>query len=151
MALFTVNRNPSPKVLRGFGKAMLIGFGVLGAIIWMVDYYRAGGGSLFAWTGSRPQTTAVVFWSLGILLAAISYAAPAVAKPIYVIWMTVANYIGIVMSTILLTLLFVLLLPIFSIIVRRTDPLRKRLRSGDTYWEDYNPHEATIERLKRPF
>jgi len=151
MALFAVNTNPSPQVLRGFGKAMLLGFGVLGVILWTVDCARAGGASIFAWTGSRPQTTAVVFWSLGILLAAISFTTPTVAKPIYVVWMIVANYIGIVMSTILLTLMFVLLLPIFSIVVRRTDPLRKRLRAGDTYWEDYKPHEATLERLKRPF
>jgi len=151
MSLFVVNKEPSPRELRGFGKAMVLGFGLLGAAIWTVAWLRSDGASLLAWTGSRPQATAGVLWSLGIVLAAISFAAPTVAKPIYVAWMTVATSIGVVMSTVLLTLLFLLMLPVFSLIVRRSDPLRKRLHRGATYWEDYKPHEATLERLRRPF
>jgi hypothetical protein len=41
-------------------------------------------------------------------------------------------------------------LPLFSLIVRFGDPLRKKL-GGATYWEPYRPHEPTLERMRRPF
>ena len=151
MAVFAVNKNPTTKDLHAFGKAMLLGFGILGVLLWTVTYFRARPESFLAWTGSNAQLVAVCFWGLGLVLLGLSYTAPAAAKPVYVIWMTVAAAIGTVMSTILLTVLFFVLTPIFSLIVRRSDPLRKKLRAGGTYWEDYKPHEPTIERLKRPF
>jgi len=151
VSVFSVNKNPTTRDLHAFGKAMLLGFGILGALLWVVYYVRTDPGSLVTWTGSGSQVTAVTFWALGAFLLALSFAAPAAAKPVYVIWMTVAAAIGMVMSTILLTVLFFVLTPIFALIVRPSDPLRKKLQAGGTYWEDYKPHEASIERLKRPF
>jgi len=151
MSTFTVNRNPSVADLRKFGWAMILGFGVLGAVLWTVHYVRADLPSLVAWTGSKAQVTAVCFWGLGAVLCIVSLGSPALAKPIYVVWMTVAAAMGTVMSTILLTLLFVFFAPLFSIFVRMGDPLRKKLSAGGTYWEDYKPHEPTIERMRRPF
>lgn len=151
MSVFTVNKNPSDKDLRAFGRAMMLGFGVLGALLWIVNAYRSPQGSFLSWSGATPQITALCFWALGALLCGISYASAAVAKPIYVSWMSVASAIGVVMSTIMLTLLFVVLLPLFSLIVRLGDPLRKKRHAGGSYWEAYKPHEPTIERLRRPF
>lgn len=151
MSVFTVNKNPSVTDLRKFGYAMLLGFGVLGAILWTVHYVRTDPPSIMAWNDSIAQVTAVCFWGLGALLCAVSLASPTVAKPIYVVWMTVAAATGIVMSTIMLTVLFVLFVPLFSVIVRMGDPLGKKRSAGGTYWEDYKPHEPTIERMRRPF
>ncbi len=151
MSVFTVNRNPSVTDLRKFGHAMLLGFGVLGAILWTVHYFRVDATSLLEWSGSMTQVTAVCFWGLGALLCTVSLTSPTMAKPIYVVWMTVAAAIGTVMSTIMLTVLFVLLVPLFSVIVRMGDPLGKKRSTGGTYWEDYKPHEPTIERMRRPF
>ncbi len=151
MSVFTVNKNPTVKDLRAFGRAMVLGFGILGALLWGVHAYRSQPMSYLAWDGAAPQIVAACFWSLGVMLCTISYASAAVAKPIYVVWMTVATAIGTVMSTIMLTVLFFVLVPVFAIIVKRGDPLRKKLHAGGTYWEDYKGHEPTIERLKRPF
>ncbi len=149
MSVFTVNKNPNEEDLRAFGRAMVLGFGVLGALLWIVSAYRSSHGVL-EWSAAPPQMTAVCFWGLGAMLCAVSYAS-SVAKPIYVVWMTVASSIGVVMSTIMLTVLFFVLLPVFSAIVRLGDPLRKKHHAGGTYWETYKPHEPTIERLRRPF
>lgn len=151
VSVFAVNKNPSDHDLRAFGRAMWLGFGILGALLWVVHAYRADVPSYFTWRGSAPQVTSVCFWGLGVALCILSYASSAVSKPIYVVWMTVAAAIGTVMSTIMLTVLFFVLVPIFSIIVRRGDPLRKKLHAGGTYWEPYPAHEPTMERLKRPF
>ncbi len=72
------------------------------------------------------------------------------ARPVYVAWMTVTVPIGLVMSTVLLTVLFVFVLPLFSLIVRWSDPLQKKL-GASTYWEEYKPHEHTLERMRRLF
>lgn len=87
---------------------------------------------------------------LGILLVTISVNAPGLARPIYMGWMTVTVPIGIVMSTILLTLLYFILLPVFALIVRSGDPLRRRL-GANSYWEDYKPYEHSLERMGRLF
>ena len=149
--MFEVNKNPSSSVLRSFGRAMLIGFGVLGAIVWLLTWRSGSIPGPFSWSGAGAQVAAVVLWTVGVLLFLLSRFAPGPANSVYVIWMTAANAIGIVMSTVLLTLLFIIVLPLFSLIVRWGDPLRKRLKQNGTYWESYKPHEPTLERMGRLF
>ena len=148
--MLAVNRNPSPADLRKFGWAMLIGFGAIGLFLWVMAWRKYDGHGPLGWSGAGAQIVALSAWILGIGLLALSLASPALTKPVYTAWMTVTLPIGIAMSTILLTLLFVFLLPLFSLIVRMGDPLRKR-QGGMTYWEDYKPHEHTLERMRRLF
>ena len=147
--MFTVNKNPSISDLRKFGWAMLIGFGVIGVILWVVAWRRYGGGS-FGWSGAAGQHVAVGLFVLGVGLCVIGIAAPSIARPVYFVWMTVTIPIGMAMSTVLLSVLFVFLLPMFSVIVRVGDPLRKKL-GGRTYWENYKPYVHTLERMRRLF
>ncbi len=147
--MFKVNKNPSVRDLRKFGWAMLLGFSVIAMILWLLAWRRYGG-DLLSWSGAASQGVAVGIFFLGIGLCVIGVAAPSIARPIYIAWMTVTVPIGMVMSTILLTMLFVFLLPLFSLVVRLGDPLRKKL-GGATYWEDYKPHEHTLERMRRLF
>lgn len=135
MSVFTINRDPSADELRKFGGAMVLGFGVIGGIVF--------------WAGAA--SVAIGLWSLGVALLLLTRVSLSASKPVYVVWMTVASFVGIVMSTVLLTLLYVTLVPVFSLIVRRGDPLRKRLHDGESYWEDYRAHEPTLERCQRPF
>ncbi len=137
--MFTVIRNPTLHDLRKFGWAMLAGFAVIGGVLW---YFGA--------RGSTSSYVGFLLWGAGIVLWLLALLTPAAAKPVYVVWMTAGMAIGTVMSTILLTLLFVFLLPLFSLVVRMGDPLRRKLGAA-TYWEKYKPHEATLERMRRPF
>jgi len=130
---------------------MLIGFGVIGAVVLLLAWRKGLMPGLISWGGSGPQLAAVTLWVIGIILFTSTRFAPGVARPVYVVWMTVANALGVVMSTVLLTVLFVLVLPWFSLIVRWGDPLRKRLKPDGSYWEDYKRHEPTLERMQRPF
>ena len=149
--MFTVNKNPSIKELRKFGAAMLIGFFIIGAVMHFSLYIKTWDVLDLGWKGSWIQILGVSLQGLGVVLFGLSYALPGVAKPIYIVWMSIATFIGAIMTTIMLTVLFIVLLPVFSLIVRLGDPLRKKITSGGTYWEDYKPHEASIERMKRPF
>ncbi len=149
--MFTVNRNPSRDDLRKFGRAMFIGFFAIGALLDFFPFLSTGDVLALGWHETPLQYTAVGSMVLGVGLWVLSVAAPRAAKPVYVVWMTAAVAMGTVMTTILLTLLFVLFLPPFSLVVRLGDPLRKRLTGKDSYWEDYKPHEATLTRMQRPF
>lgn len=149
--MFTVNKNPSQLELRKFGVAMIIGFGVMGAVLYLAPWLKARDASVLAWTGTHLQMTAVSLVALGAFLCVISHASPTSAKPIYVVWMSVTVPVGIVMTTIMLSVLYFVLLPIFSLVVRWGDPLRKKNHTSGTYWEDYKPHEPTLERMQRPF
>ncbi len=149
--MFTVNKNPTRDDLHKFGVAMLVGFFLVGAILFLMPSFKTRGVFTLEWTGTASQIAAVSLQTLGVALFLLSYAAPGAAKPVYVVWMSITVPIGIVMTTIMLTVLFVVLLPVFSLVVRLGDPLRKRLHAGSTYWEDYRAHEATLERSQRQF
>jgi hypothetical protein len=150
--LFRVNRSPGKADLRKFGWAMIGGFGVLGALFWLEAWWWTAGAGvpLYTWTGKIFQIVVLCLWGLGVLLWASSLAPYPVARAVYVGWMMMVVPIGITMSTIVMTLVFTIVLPIFSLI-RFSDPLRKKLRKEGTYWEDAKPYEPTMERMMRPF
>lgn len=145
-----VNRNPTPRELRRFGLVTLGGFAALGLLVgWVLPWL---GGRLPAWgfSGTTGEWTAVALWSIGLAFALVGTAAPGPARRLYVAWMTAAVYLGTVTSFILLSVLFFILLPVFSLI-RLKDPLRRRWNRSGTYWEPHKPHEPTLERMMRPF
>jgi hypothetical protein len=143
----TVNRNPARQELRKFGGAMVLGFGILGLIAW----YFAGATNGWGWRGETMQKVAIGFGGLGVLLLLISLGPVGLARPVYVAWMSVAFFIGGIMTVVLLSILFVVLLPVFSLI-RFADPLRMRLKPpGESYWEEHKHHDSTLERTARPF
>ena len=143
----TVNRNPSATDLHQFGGAMLLGFGILGVILWYFGPEPNGWG----WSAIYQQKLAIAAWILGPALLLISFGPRPIARSVYVGWMTVAMYIGTVVTFVGLTVLYFVMLPVFSLI-RLKDPLRmKLLRDGESYWEDHEHHENTLERTIRPF
>jgi len=142
-----VNRNPSSAELHKFGWAMLLGFGVIGAVLWYFGPEPNG----WVWTGVTAQKVSLAAWILGPALLLVSFGPQPLARPVYVVWMTAATYIGMVVTFILLSVLFAVLLPVFSLI-RLKDPLRLKLaKPGESYWEDHADHESTLERTARPF
>lgn len=144
--MFKVNKNPPRRDLRVFALGLLIGFPVFAMVLWYVSRIRTGMGQPSPFT----QGMAIGLSAVGIVAGLLALASPMLGRKFFIAWMTLTLPIGIMMSTILLTLLYFILLPVFSLIVRRHDPLRKKL-GGQSYWEDYKPHEPTIERMRRPF
>jgi len=145
--MLEVNKTPGVSEVRVFGLTLLGGFTVIGALLW---YVGRGPETGWSYSGTGAHVTAVAVWVLGAACAAICCVSHGAGSSLYVFWMTAATYLGIVMSTLLLSLLFFVLLPLFSLI-RLKDPLRLRLKRQGSYWEDHDPHEATLERVRRPF
>jgi hypothetical protein len=148
-----VNKNPSEQELRSFGWVMVGGFALIGALLWYTSVKPLGAWLPVAWgwTGAPRQIAAAVLWTIGPIVWAVAMASASATRPIYLVWMTVAGYMGVVSSFIVLSLLFFVALPPFSLI-RLLDPLRKKLNgSGQSYWEKPVVHEATLERMAKPF
>lgn len=148
-----VNRNPTIPELRRFGWVTLGGFAVLGILAWYLAVKPDGvwWPTDWGWAGAGKQVAALVLWGLGLAMLLVCLSSPGVARRVYVGWMTGAMGIGTVVTTIMLSILFVVLLPVFSLI-RFADPLRlKRKPPGESYWEDHRHHESTLERTIRPF
>lgn len=145
--MITVNQNPSAAELRKFGWAMLLGFGVIGAVLW----YFGPQPNALGYVAVRQQKIALGLWIVGVVLLIISYGPAAISRPIYVTWMTVGMYLGTVMTFVLLSVLFVVLLPWFSLI-RLSDPLGMKLKpKGESYWRDHVDQQPELDRVARPF
>ncbi|MHC4066283.1 MAG: hypothetical protein ACYSUQ_08685 [Planctomycetota bacterium] len=143
-----LKRDPALAEVRTFGLVMLCGFAVIGLLLWWRGCAEATG---WGWAGTGLQWAAVVLWTLGVLALIVTRVSAAAGRSIYVRWMAGASYLGMVMTFVLLSLLFVVLLPVFSLI-RLKDPLRIGLaRRNASYWEDHEHHESTLERTARPF
>jgi hypothetical protein len=141
--MFVVNKNPTPRDIRWLAGGFGLGLPLLALLVFI---FRAAGAP------SNSLLTGILIGVAGVgaLLAMVALASPAWGRKIYVGWMTLTLPIGLAMSTLLLTILYFLVLPVFSLIVRRRDPLRKKL-GGQTYWENYRRHEPTLDRMRRPF
>lgn len=146
-----VPTNPSERVVRKFGWSMLGGFVVVAGVLLFIDWYRHGVAGSWGWNGGRRQCAAVVLVAIGVLLWAVSLIGGRTGATVYRIWMGGARRLGIVMSTIALTTFYFVLLPPFALLVRRQDPLRKKLREDGTYWEEYPSAEPTLDRTRRLF
>jgi hypothetical protein len=116
-----VTRAPTAKMLRQFAGLSLVIFGGLAA-------WRYFGGSRDAWT-----------WGFAIaaaLIGGIGLVAPMAIRWVFTGWLIVAFPIGWLVSRVVLAIVFfVVFTPValvFKLIGR--DVLRRRRRSGETYW-----------------
>ena len=151
MSIFEVNKNPSKHDLRMFGWSMLGGFAVLGAILWYIVYHKADPPrGLLDWAGQTIQMVVVCMWAVGLILWVLSVVSLSATRRVYIMWMSATVPLGVFMTNVLLTLLFITVLVPFTLI-RFGDPLRLKLKTGGTYWEDHKPHEPTLDRMMRLF
>lgn len=95
-------------------------------------------GGLFVWSGW--MATAAI--ALGVLSGVASLAYPAANRPLFVVLSAVAYPIGVVVSLVVLTGLFYLVVTPVGLLLRLagSDPLSRRAdRRSTTYWTDARP------------
>jgi len=124
----------SPRDLRKFG--LLVGgvFTVLGILFW-----------------ARGKAHYPYFLAPGAALVALGSVVPRVLKPVYIGWMTIAIVLGFVISNIILTVFFFLVIMPIGLLARvfGKDFLGLRLdRNASSYWisRPRTPSKADFER-----
>jgi len=122
MAMIEINWTPSLKDLRQFAWICLVGFPLMGFVLWWrFDLWIAP----------------VVLWTLGPVVCLIGQVSPAAVKPVYIGLSLITFPIGFVVSHIVLGLTFYVLITGIALIFRlmgRDSMTRKFDKSAKTYW-----------------
>ncbi len=125
MALVEINWKPDRRELRTFGIAMIVGFGLLAALAY------------FWW--HRP-TVALVFASVGGVAGLLGLSGTRAAMVVYLPWMAIAFVMGNVVSRVLVTAFFFLVITPMGLVMRLVgrDALQRKNRRP-SYWDDLPP------------
>jgi hypothetical protein len=116
-----VKWRPDARELRRFAIAMLVGFFVLGA--------------LSAWRARGVSTGSVVLWSIGMSLAVAAFV-PKLGRIAYLAVYLPTSIIGYVVSNVMLTLMFFLVITPLGIVMKLMgkDVLQQRRPERTTQW-----------------
>jgi len=125
-----INWHPDGAETRKFGLTVLVGFAVISVLIVLGGY---AGVEKF----SNVPDISTYLLSAGIIIFAVSYFAPAVARPLYLIWFFVAACIGIVVSNLILMIFFYLVFAPIGLLMRLSgrDPLKLKKSPGLSNWD----------------
>ena len=116
-----VHWNPSQTELRRFGRAMLIGFAVIGLFV--------------AWRQGQFGTATFTLWGIGAALAVVAVI-PALGKLAYLAIYVVTGIVGFAVSRIILTGIFYVLFAPLGLLLKAMgkDFLRARRNPAETEW-----------------
>ena len=95
----------------------------------------------------------VYFFSIGLIFICLSLIAPTVLKPGHKIWMTFAIIIGWVMTRIILSVLFYLIISTIGIFARLVgkDFLNLKSKSNESYWNIRNKEYELNQDYEKQF
>jgi hypothetical protein len=125
-----VNWHPGPAEKRKFAWSLVIGFPCLAIALFLLRRVTSG-----SWAPEPALWLGGVGTGVGILLLA----APVLAKPLYVAWYAVASCIGFVVSNLLVTGFYFLILTPIGLLLKASGraPLPKRPNKGEaSYWRE---------------
>lgn len=118
---------------------MLIGFGLIGAFLWYKGRVEAG---VFAYAGTTWQKIAIWLWIVGAAIQVLSLISLSLTRYVYIVWMTLAFPIGLVMSTVVVSLFYYLLITPIGLVMRMMGRDKLGLKPkpiGESYWVKKGP------------
>ncbi len=124
-----VNWKPDLAERRKFGMVLFIGFVVLNLLLWIATYFRL----------IEPKQGLKMAFVIGQLIGVVCWLLPQIAKPFYVVWYCFGCSIGIVVSNLLFSAFYYLVVTPTGLIMRALgrDPMKRRLdRTARSYWND---------------
>ena len=127
MSLIEVKKDFSRKELLWFGPLFALFVGIVGGIL--MHRFEA-------------HNAAYILWGISAPLIVIYYLIPALRRPVYLGWLYAVMPIGWVISHVLLTGIYLLLITPIGLLMRLVgyDPMKRRFdQSADTYWITREP------------
>jgi hypothetical protein len=136
LSLVRIDWRPGPKKLREFGAAILIGFAIIGGILYWRD----------------AQTAAYVCWIVAAAIGPIGLTGARIALPFYWVWMGFAFVMGNIMTRVVLAVVYYGVITPIGIAQRLAgrDRLQLHARTAETYWHDL-PEAPPTEHYERQF
>lgn len=129
-----INWNPGVREIKSFGRTVLTGFLLIGAVVFLSGVLRRF---------SFAEAAVIPFWlgGAGIFVWLIARLSPAAARPLYLVWFFAAACMGIVVSNLILAGFFYLIFTPTGIVLRilsgRDPLLLKRDNSRKSNWADH--------------
>ncbi len=150
MALFSLDLDPPPRVLRQFGLVALVAFVALGALAYaerglFSDAFFPGG------LGAARLPVALGLAGLGLLVAAFALVRPSANRPLFVALSVLTYPIGVVVSfAVLAVVYFGLFAPLglFFRLIGRDALHRAREPRAKTYWTKAPPKRDKADYFK---
>jgi hypothetical protein len=145
----TNNIDSSREAVKKTGKAFLIGFSILAALLFLSH----SGWLSLNWQQGVQSSSWRWFFGSGIVLFGLSHLAYPIMKPIHIGWMTFAFALGWINTRILLGIFFYLILTPIGVVMRLLgkDILDEKIeRSATSYWvkrESVPGNPQSYERL----
>ena len=112
----------SSKEIRKFGLVIAIALGVIGSFV----YVKFGNFDVVGW-----------LWGIGLLFLILGFILPSILRPVYRMWMLIAYLIGGIVSRVILTVLFYVVLTPTGLVLRLfgKDVLDQRFeKDRESYW-----------------
>lgn len=148
MKMIDINLKPDDRALRQFGLVALVFFGALGGFI----YWKKG---LFGFDfPDAAPTVAYVLWGVAALSGLFALVAPKANKPLYVTLVIVSFPIGFVLSYVIMSFLFFVLITGVALVfklVGRDVMERKYDRNASSYWSRREGPEPAAARYFKQF
>lgn len=98
--------------------------------------------------------TSIISISIGLFILLIAYTATAIFLPLWEVWMKFAHYLGMVMTNVILTIAWIVVMVPIAILLK---VMGKKVidsrfdRSLKTYWEDRDDKSNDFQLLERQF
>ncbi len=129
----------SKKALRSFGWVVGGVLLVIAAVVW--------------WRNDFAVTTAVaVLGGIGGALVVLGLTVPVVLKPVYRVWMALAVVLGFIMTRVILSVVYYLVVTPIGLVMRLfdKDPIHRRIDpEASSYWIEKSYDDESPERLEK--
>ena len=129
----------SSKEIRKFALVIAIALGVIGSFI----YVKSGNFDVVGW-----------LWGIGLLFLILGFILPSVLRPVYRIWMLLAYFIGGIVSRVILTVLFYVVLTPTGLVLRLfgKDVLDQRFeKDRESYWIKKDLSDHTKDQYRKMY
>ena len=129
----------SSKAIRKFGLVIAIALGVIGSFV----YVKFGNFDVVGW-----------LWGIGLLFLILGFILPSVLRPVYRIWMLLAYFIGGIVSRVILTVLFYVVLTPTGLVLRLfgKDVLDQRFeKDRESYWIKKDLSDHTKDQYRKMY
>lgn len=134
----------SSRALRSFG--LVVGGALFLLSVWL--FWRSG---TLDWSGIGTFRPATVLGTIGLAAIVLALIRPQPLRPFYYAWMGIALVLGLVMTRVILTIVFVVLIVPIGVVMRLAgrDPLGLRRDGRTSYWMPRADMDRSPERLEK--
>ena len=129
----------SSKEIRKFGLVIAIALGVIGSFV----YVKFVNFNVVGW-----------LWGIGLLFLILGFILPSILRPVYRIWMLLAYFIGGIVSRVILTVLFYVVLTPTGLVLRLfgKDILNEKFdKRRESYWVKKDLSGHTKEQYRKMY